>query len=448
MTLPYAPGPRPSLPWSNLLRLRKDSLGFLDFLHAKYGDLVHFRMGSRHFHLVANPDLAREVTLVQAKKVHKGPALQRAKLLLGEGLLTSEGEAHDRQRRMMQPAFHHRKVAGYAELMVRDSLKMRDAWREGQELDVAHEMMALTLSIVAEALFGSQVGHEADEIGEALTTCIGMFNTLTNPFAEVLLKLPLPQSLRFQAALARLNQTIYRVIQERRAHGTDDGDLLAMLLHAQDDEGDQRGLTDEQVRDEAMTLFLAGHETTANALAWTWWLLSQNPDAEAALHAELDAVLQGRPPAFEDVPKLPTTTMVFAESMRLRPPVWAFGRQAMEDFELGGYRIRAGSLLLTSPWVIHHDPRWWPDPERFDPLRHTPEAKAARPKFAYLPFSHGPRNCIGEPFAWMEGVLLLATLAQKWKLRQKEGHPVVLDPLFTLRPKFGLRMVVERRQIL
>lgn len=445
MTLPFAPGPKPRLPWTNLLSLRRDSLGFLDELHRGYGDLVHFRMGPAHFHLVAHPDLLREVLVVQASKVHKGRAQQRSKILLGEGLLTSEGDLHLRQRRMMQPAFHHKKVATYAELMVRDSLKMRDAWREGAELDLSHEMMALTLGIVAETLFGSQVEGEADEIGEALTTCIGMFNTLTNPFAEVLLKLPLPKSLRFQAALARLNQTIYRVIRERREKGTDEGDLLSMLLNAQDDEGDKGGMTDQQVRDEAMTLFLAGHETTANALVWTWWLLSQHPDVEAAFHAELDTVLQGRAPAFEDVPKLPYTAMVFAEAMRLRPPVWGFGRQAMEDFELGGYRIKQGSLLILSQWVTHRDPRWWPDPERFDPLRHTPEAKAQRNKFTYFPFSHGARNCIGEPFAWMEGVLLLATLAQKWKLRLKPGHPVVLDPLFTLRPKFGLRMVVEGR---
>jgi cytochrome P450 len=219
-----------------------------------------------------------------------------------------------------------------------------------------------------------------------------------------------------------------------------------MLLNAQDDEGDKGGMTDPQVRDEAMTLFLAGHETTANALVWTWWLLSQHPGVEATFHEELDTILQGRAPAFEDVSKLTYTTMVFAEAMRLRPPVWGFGRQAIEDFELGGYRIQKGSLLILSQWVTHRDPRWWPEPERFDPLRHTPEEKAKRHKFSYLPFSHGARNCIGEPFAWMEGVLILATLAQKWRLRLKPGHPVVLDPLFTLRPRHGLRMVVEGRK--
>ncbi|HJW08917.1 MAG TPA: cytochrome P450, partial [Holophagaceae bacterium] len=205
MTLPYAPGPKPRLPWTNLLGLRRDTLGFLDALHAEYGDLVHFRMGNAHFHLVAHPDQLREVLVVQAAKVHKGLAQQRAKILLGEGLLTSEDEVHLRQRRMMQPAFHHKKIATYADCMVRETLRMRDRWQPGQELDLAHEMMTLTLGIVTETLFGAQVGDEADEIGEALTTCIGMFNALTNPFAEVLMKLPLPSSRRFHAALARLN---------------------------------------------------------------------------------------------------------------------------------------------------------------------------------------------------------------------------------------------------
>ncbi len=445
MTLPFAPGPKPTLPWTNLLAMRKDSLGFLTQLHRSYGDLVHFQMGPGHFHLVNHPDLNREVLVVQAKKMRKGLGLQRAKILLGEGLLTSEDQAHMKQRRMMQPAFHHKKVATYAEQMVRHSMALSDSWRAGQTYDLSHEMMTVTLAIVAEALFGSDVSAESDVIGESLTTVIGAFNALTNPFAQILLKFPLPYTKRIEAAIRRLNETIYRVIRERREKGTDEGDLLGMLLSAQDDEGDGSRFNDTQVRDETMTLFLAGHETTANALTWTWYLLSQNPEVEAKLHAELDEVLQGRTPAFEDVPKLKYTEMIFAESMRMLPPVWAFGRQAVEDFELGGHLIRKDSLLILSEWVMHRDARWWTEPEVFDPTRFTPEQKAARNKFTYFPFSHGARNCIGEPFAWMEGVLILATLAQKWRLKLVPGHPVVLDPLFTLRPKHGMKMVASAR---
>ncbi len=445
MPLPYAPGPKPALPWTNLLRMRKDSLGFLTYLHQTYGDVAHFQIGPGHFHLVNHPDLNREVLVVQAKKVRKGLGLQRAKILLGEGLLTSEDQAHMRQRRMMQPAFHHKKVATYAEQMVRHSTALSDSWRAGQTYDLSHEMMTVTLAIVAEALFGSDVSAESDVIGESLTTVIGAFNALTNPFAQILLKFPLPYTKRIEGAIRRLNETIYRVIRERREKGTDEGDLLGMLLSAQDDEGDGSRFDDQQVRDETMTLFLAGHETTANALTWTWYLLSQNPEIEAKLHAELDEVLLGRTPTFEDVPKLKYTEMVFAESMRLLPPVWAFGRQAIEDFELGGYLIKKDSLLILSEWVMHRDPRWWTEPETFDPTRFTPEQKAGRNKFTYFPFSHGARNCIGEPFAWMEGVLILATLAQKWRLKLVLGHPVVLDPLFTLRPKHGMKMVAMPR---
>ncbi len=445
MPPPYAPGPKPSLPWTNLLRLRKDALGFLSDLHGTYGDVVRYRMGPRHFHLVNHPDLNREVLVVQEKKVRKGIGLQRAKVLLGEGLLTSEGEAHLRHRRMMQPAFHHRKVATYAELMVRHTVDLRESLGPGAILDLNGAMTGLTLAIVGEALFGADLRAESGELGEALTTVIGSFNALTNPFAGVMMRLPLPSTRRIEGAIRRLNRTIFRIIENRRRTGEEAPDLLSMLLHAQDDEGAKERFSDAQVRDETMTLFLAGHETTANALTWTWHLLALNPDAEARLHAELAEVLQGRTPTFEDVPRLHVTEAVFAESMRLLPPVWGFGREVLEELELGGFRIDPGDLIILSPWVMHRDARWWPDPLRFDVGRHLGEAKAGRNKFTYFPFSHGPRNCIGEPFAWMEGILILATLAQAWRFRPVAGRPVTLDPLFTLRPRHGLWMSVEAR---
>jgi cytochrome P450 len=251
---------------------------------------------------------------------------------------------------------------------------------------------------------------------------------------------------RFRRAQRRLDATIYRLIEERRADGADRGDLLSMLLLARDAEGDGAAMDDRQVRDEAMTLFLAGHETTAVALAWTWRLLSENPEAEALLHRELDEVLDGRLPAVEDVPRLEVTRGVFAESLRLYPPAWVIGRLALTAVEIGGFRVPRRSLVLTSPWVTHRDPRWWPDPSAFDPTRWSPAAEAARPRFAYFPFGGGPRVCIGEPFAWLEGILVLATLARGWRMRLVAGHAARLHPLITLRPRGGLPARLERRR--
>jgi cytochrome P450 len=254
----------------------------------------------------------------------------------------------------------------------------------------------------------------------------------------------LPATRKFQRARGRLDATIYRMIEERRRSGEDRGDLLSMLIAARDEEGDGTGMTDEQLRDEAMTIFLAGHETTANALTWTWYLLSQHPAVEAELQAEVDAVLNGRLPTAEEYPRLRYTEMVFAEAMRLYPPAWLIGRRALGDYSINGYHIPARAILM-SQFITHHDARWFPEPDKFDPLRWTPEAKEARPKFSYFPFGGGNRVCIGEQFAWMEGVLVLATLAQRWRLRLVVGHPVELQPIVTLRPKHGMRMVLEQR---
>jgi cytochrome P450 len=282
-------------------------------------------------------------------------------------------------------------------------------------------------------------------VGAALTEVMSLFGYLMLPFSELLEKLPLPPRRRFERARARLDAVIYRIIEEHRREGRDRGDLLSTLLHAVDEEGDRTGMTDEQLRDEVMTIFLAGHETTANALSWTWYLLSQHPEVEAKLHAELAEVLAGRPPTAEDFPRLRYTEMVVAESMRLYPPAWAVGRLALEDHEVGGYLIPRGALVLVSQYVMHRDPRFFPDPERFDPERFTPEAKSARPQFSYFPFGGGPRRCIGEGFAWMEGVLILATLARRWRLRLVPGTDVRTEPRITLRPKGGIQMSVNRK---
>jgi cytochrome P450 len=330
--------------------------------------------------------------------------------------------------------------------MVACSARTSDRWRDGETLDIAQEMMRLTLAIVGKTLFDADVESEAKEIGAALTSIMQLFDRITKPFPEILNRLPLPSNFRFRRASRRLDETIYRIINERRRSGEDRGDLLSMLLVATDTEGDGTGMTDRQLRDEAMTIFLAGHETTANALAWTWYLLSQHPEVEARLHAEIDEVLQGRLPSADDFSRLKYTEMVFAESMRLYPPAWAMGRQVLEDYKIDSYTIPSGTIILMSPYVMHHDERYYAEPFRFDPERWTEEARAVRPKFSYFPFGGGPRVCIGEQFAWMEGVLVLATLAQRWRMRLAPDQDVRPKPLITLRPRGGIRMRMERRE--
>jgi cytochrome P450 len=411
----------------------------------RYGDLVYFEFGPQQMFLVNNPDYIRDVLVTHNRKFMKGEGLQRAKRLLGEGLLTSEGEFHLRQRRLAQPAFHRQRIAGYAATMVEYAARACDRWRTGETRDVAREMMRLTLAITGKTLFDANVEGEADEIGNALTTSFELFNRLSLPFAQLLDRLPLPATKRFEKARGRLDATIYRIINERRASGEDRGDLLSMLIAARDEEGDGSGMTDEQLRDEAMTIFLAGHETTANGLTWTWYLLSQHPEIEDRFHAEVDEVLKGALPTAEDFPRLRYTEMVFAEAMRLYPPAWIIGRRALGDYQINGYKIPARSILLMSQYMTHHDARFFPDPFRFDPERWTPEARESRPKFSYFPFGGGPRVCIGESFAWMEGALVLATIAQRFRMRLAPGHPVEMQPLVTLRPKHGMRMILESR---
>jgi len=363
-------------------------------------------------------------------------------VLLGDGLLTSEGAFHLRQRRLVQPAFHRDRLAGYAKTMVERARVARERWQDAAVIDMSKEMMRLTMDIVSRTLFSAEVEGEADEIADALNGVFGLFDMILLPFSEYIEKLPLPMMRRFHAARARLDATIYRLIAERRASGEDKGDLLSMLLLAQDEEG-EGGMTDTQVRDEVLTLFLAGHETTANALTWAWYLLSQNPSAEDELHRELDR-FEGRAPGMEDLPALRYTGAVFSEALRMFPPAWAIGRRTLEDVEIAGCHIPKGCVVLLSPYVTHRDARWFLEPERFMPERWL-EEDTTRPKFAYFPFGGGARVCIGERFAWMEGVLLLAEIAQKWRFELVPGHPVERKAQITLRPKFGMKMVTASR---
>jgi cytochrome P450 len=439
------PGPKNLPILGNLYAFRSNPLAFLTNAAREYGDLVYFRVAQQHMYLVNHPDYVREILVANQGNFIKSRGLRRAKLLLGEGLLTSERQHHLRQRRLVQPAFHRERLAGYASAMSECAVRWRDRWQAGRTLDVSTEMPHLTLSIVARTLFSADVQSEASQIGAAMTTVLELFRLLLLPFSEYLDKLPLPYVRRFKKARARLDATIYGLIRERRKSGEDAGDLLSMLLLAQDEDDRTVQMSDEQVRDEALTLFLAGHETTANALAWTWYLLSQHPEVERRLHSEIDDVLQGRAPELADVPRLRYTEMILAEALRLYPPAWAIGRMATGPFELGGFEIPAKSICILSPYLVQRDPRWFPDPENFDPERWTPEARDSRPKFSYFPFGGGARVCIGERFAWMEGVIVMAAIAQKWRLRLVPDQRVEPLPLITLRVKNGLRMVPERR---
>ena len=433
---------------TNILRARDDLAGFLLGLQREQGDVARARLGNLHIHLLAHPDHVRDVLVTHQRAFMKGHVLQRAKMLLGEGLLTSEGEFHLRQRRLVQPAFHRQRIAAYAHAMVERATIAGDRWHDGQIVDMDHEMMELTLAIVARTLFDADVDAEADEIGSALTEVLQLFQTVFIPGMHLLDHLPLPHTRRFARARGRLDATIYRLIAERRAErarGEERGDLLSMMLSAQDAEGDGGSMTDEQLRDEAMTLFLAGHETTANALTWTWYLLSQHAEVEVRLHEEVDRVLAGRRATADDLASLPYTRMVLSESMRLYPPAYAIGRRALENYEVAGIVIPRGALVVVSPLVTQRDARWFPEPERFDPNRWTPEAQAARPKFSYFPFGGGTRMCIGDQFAWTEGILVLATLAQRWRAELERGQRVGMKPMITLRTRYGMRMVLRSR---
>ena len=442
----FPPGPKPSLLNTITYRPGRDPLVFFSNLAQQYGDLAYLRMGGEHLFVASNPAVIKDVLVTHNPNFHKSRGLERMKILLGEGLLTSEDAFHLRQRRLMQPAFHRERIAAYASTMVAYADRVRRGWTPGSTLDVAFEMSRLTLLIVGKTLFDADVEAQARDVGEAMSGLMNSFWTLMLPFGETLQRLPIPHLRRGREARERLDAIIYGMIRERRANLGDRGDLLSMLLMAQDDQDRGRGMTDRQIRDEAMTIFLAGHETTANALTWTWYLLSQSPEVERRLHEEIDRVLEGRLPGVADVDRLPYTTRVVTESMRLYPPAWLVGRRAVNEYSIGPYYVPPRSIIIMSQWIVHRDPRYYAEPDRFEPDRWTSEFKAALPRFAYFPFGGGPRQCIGESFAWMELVLLVATLAQQWTFELVAGHPVAPQAAVTLRPKYGMKMIATDRR--
>ena len=446
------PGPKLGPINQLIYRPGRNPLDFFTNLARTYGDLAAYRMGGEQIFFVNSPQYVRDILVTHNRNFMKGRGLQRTKRLLGEGLLTSEDPIHLRQRRLMQPAFHRERIAAYGDTMVTYADRMQQEWRDDAVLDIAQEMMRLTLSIAGKTLFDVDVEKQAADVGAALTAVMESFWTTMLPFADVLEHLPVPQLRRAKAARAKLDAIIYGMIAERRAAArdgslSDRGDLLSMLLEARDEDEPSigGGMTDQQVRDEAMTILLAGHETTANALTWTWYLLSEAPALEARLVEEVDRVLGGRLPAVADIGALSYVEKVVTESMRLYPPAWIIGRRALEDYPIGEYLAPARSIMVMSPYVLHRDARYFPEPDRFNPDRWTPEFRAALPPFAYFPFGGGPRRCIGESFAWMELVLVVATIAQQWQLRVVPGHRVEPQPLITLRTKHGMRMTLTRR---
>jgi cytochrome P450 len=385
---------------------------------------------------VNHPDYIRDVLVTQDRNFTKWFAVDRIKEVLGEGLFVSEGEFHRRQRRLSQPAFHGERIARYAEQMVSLAVRLRDSWKQGAVIDICREMNWLAMMIVGSTLFGANVESDAEQIRDALDEILEQFERSI-----------LPQADRedFEKALSRIDAAVYRIIQTRRAKNEDRGDLLSMLLLAQDAEGDGEGMSDLQLRDEAMTIFLAGHETSANAMAWTWYLLSQHPEVEKKFHEEVDRNLGGRPPRMNDVMALPLTGRIFSEALRLYPPLWAVGRRAMVECQIGSYTIPRGSVVIVSSFVTQRDPRWFPEPLRFDPERWHSAARSERPRFSYFPFSAGSRSCLGEAFASAEGVLCLATIGQTWKFRVAPGPPIAMQPQLTLRARNGIKMRAERR---
>ena len=426
VALPPGPPRRAGL---RLLRtLERDPLVLLEEIRS-YGTIAYARIGPQPVFLVSEPDLIERV-LVSHDVFNKGRALERSRQLLGEGLLTSEGSFHLRQRRLVQPAFHRARIQGYARAMIEQAERWSARQRAGVRVDLSREMNRLTLAIVARTLFDADVEHEADEIGTALTSILEQFKLAVLPWSAILDRLPLPRRFRFERARKALDRVVYRLIEEHRASGADRGDLLSMLLAAQDD---GRGMTDLQVRDEAMTLLLAGHETTANALTWTWKLLSQHPDSAERLADEARRVCGDAPPTPEAVPSLVYARRVLAEGMRLYPPAWLLGRRAVSPWQLGDYVVPPGAIVLMAQWLMHRDARFFPEPLRFDPDRWQPELEAGRPKFSYFPFGGGNRMCIGDSFAWTEGVLVLAAIARRWRVAV-DPAPVALWPGITLRP--------------
>jgi cytochrome P450 len=438
------PGPQRSWLFGNLKEFGHDQLGAMTRWAREYGDLVSARFGPRQVVFANHPELVEEVLVNQNRRFIKHYRLRQTGRTLGKGLLTSEGDFWRGQRKLVQPAFHRERINQYAQFMVEYTERMLESWRDGQVRDAQADMMRLTLEIVAQTLFGAQIGGETAAASEAMETLTRAFVARTGKLLTPPHWVPTPLNLRVERAIRRLERILETVVAQRRASGEDQGDLLSMLLHARDDETG-RQMSDRQLRDEVMTLFLAGHETTANTLAWAWVLLSTHPDVVARLHAEIDEVLGDRAPSVADLPRLRYTESIIHETLRIYPTAWMIGREATESVQLGGYAIPAGTTVFLPQWVIHRDSRWFDDPETFRPERWLDGLMQRIHRYAYFPFGGGPRICIGNSFALLETTLILATIARQYRLELTPDARIALLPTITLRPAHGVKVVLSKR---
>ncbi len=446
MKFVYPPGPKSKLFGVELhLASQRDPLGFMERLAREYGDVVHFKIGGRHVYLLNHPDDIKDVLVSHYANFIKGRGVARRRdNFLGEGLLTSENNFHRRQRRLTQPAFHHERFSAYGAAMAKLAADASDSWRAGESLDVLEAMRQITLSITSRTLFGTSVETEHERIIAAFRAGLSRFSSFKPSVRRLSDRLSFIHRRRLKQARCELETVVSQIIAERGREEVDRGDLLSLLL-SRDGEEDENLTSDKQIRDEAMTLFIGGFENVATALTWTWYLLAQHAEVQEKLHEELDDVLGGRLPTASDMPRLNYTRMVFEEAMRLYPPVPRLVRTAVRDYQVGAYTIPAGALVVVSQYLMHRDARYYAQPERFDPERWTLAARRARPAYTYFPFGGGPRRCIGEGFAYMEGVLVLATLAARWRLSLASRAPVEMNATHFLHPKGTLTMTAERR---
>lgn len=438
----FPPGPSGHFLVGNIPEINRDPLNFFSQCARDYGDVVRWQLGPFPALLINHPDLIEQVLVTQYRNFAKSSVYRRGLRVVGNGLLTSEGDFWHRQHRLVQPAFHTQRIVAYGQLMVAYTNQLLDSWQDGSIRDLHLDMMSLTSQIVSKALFNVDIAGEIEGVQAALNAVMDFNARMSNQYL-IPTWLPTPSNLRYSRAIQKLDAIVYRIINQHRASGDDTGDLLSMLLQVRD-EGDGTGMTNQQVRDEAMTLFLAGHETTANAMTWTWFLLAQHPQVEAKLLEELQTVLGGRTPTVADLRQLRYTEQVVKEAMRLYPPVWGISRVARHDCVLGGYDVKAGTTVFISQWIIHRDSRFFDLPEVFHPDRWADNSIEQLPTFAYFPFGGGQRICIGKAFAMMEAILILATLAQKFRLTLQPNHPVVLQPSLALRPLHGMKMLLKR----